>query len=188
MRKIVNYFLQGLLIFVPIAITLFFIVWVFTSLDSLLGKFVEVPFPGVGLLLTIAVITVIGFIASNFIGKRLFGLVDAVFKRLPLVKLLYNSVRDLIEAFAGDKKRFNKPVLVELVAGGPRAMGFITRETLEFIHLAGYAAVYFPQSYNFAGQVLIFPKERIAPVDIDSSEAMTFIVSGGVAGKHKADS
>ena len=179
MKRLINYFLKGLLVFVPAALTVFAIVWVFTILDGLL----KIPIPGLGLVVTILLITVIGFLASNFIGKKLFGLIDGLFTKLPVVKMLYSALKDVIEAFAGKKKSFDRPAIVELTPGGPKALGFITRDSLDFLSLADHVAVYFPQSYNFAGSVLMFPSSQVRPVDIDSSDAMAFIVSGGVSGK-----
>ena len=179
MKGLMNYFLKGLLVFVPAALTVFAIVVVFTKLDGLL----KIPVPGLGLLITILLITLIGFLASNFIGKKLFILVDELFSKLPVVKMLYSAIKDLIGAFASDKKSFDKPAIVELAPGGAKALGFITREGLDFLSLSEHVAVYFPQSYNFAGSVLLFPSERVSPIDIDSSEAMAFVVSGGVSGK-----
>ncbi len=179
MKRLMNYFLKGLLVFVPAALTVFAIVLVFTRLDGLL----KISIPGLGLVITILFITLVGFLASNFIGKKFFTLIDGLFTKLPVVKMLYSAIKDLIGAFAGEKKSFDKPALVELTAGGPKALGFITRDGLEFLSLSDHVAVYFPQSYNFAGSVLIFPSDQVTPVDIDSSEAMAFVVSGGVSGK-----
>lgn len=179
MKRLINYFFKGLLVFVPAALTVFAIVMVISKIDGLL----RIPIPGLGLVITILAITSIGFLASNFIGNKLFGLIDRLFTRLPVVKMLYSAIRDLIEAFTGKKKSFDTPAIVELTPNGPKAIGFITRESLEFLGLADHVAVYFPQSYNFAGSVLIFPSDRVRPVDIDSSEAMAFVVSGGVSGK-----
>ena len=179
MRRLMNYFLQGLLVFVPVAVTVFTIILVFTKIDGLL----KVPIPGLGLVITIVFITLIGFLASNFIGNKIFTMIDALFTKLPVVKMLYSAIKDVTGAFAGEKKNFDKPAIVELAPGGPRAVGFITRESLEFLSLAGHVAVYFPQSYNFAGSVLIFPSEQVKPIDVDSAEAMAFVVSGGVSGK-----
>jgi len=110
--------------------------------------------------------------------------VDKVFTKVPMVRMLYSSIKDLVYAFAGDQKKFDKPVLVSLGLGcDAKILGFVTRESLENLGLEDHVAVYFPQSYNFAGNVLIFPKSAVKPLDISSSEAMTFIVSGGVAGK-----
>jgi len=179
MKRLVGYFVKGLLVFVPAALTVFAIVLVFTKLDALL----KVPIPGLGLVITLVFITLIGFLASNFVGNKIFALVDRLFTGLPVIKMLYSAIKDVIEAFAGEKKSFDKPAIVELTAGGPKAVGFITRQSLEFLSLSSHVAVYFPQSYNFAGSVLIFPSDRVTPLDIDSSEAMAFVVSGGVSGK-----
>ena len=183
MKKLVDYFIKGLVIFVPTALTVFLLVWAFTSLDAVFRDFFPVYFPGLGLLLTVVLIVVIGFIASNFLGRKLFGLVEKVFTGLPLVKLLYSAVKDMIEAFAGEKKSFDKPVVATVVPGGAaKVVGFVTRDSLENLGLEDYVAVYMPQSYNFAGNVLLFPKEAIQPLNIESSEAMAFIVSGGLSG------
>ena len=188
MKRILSYFLRGLLVTVPVGLTILLLVYVFRGLDKVFGGLFRIPtVPGLGLFLgivvTLGAITLIGFLASSFIGRRLFWLVDRVFTRVPLVKMLYTSIRYLVEAFAGEKKRFNKPVLVTLGPGSSaKAVGFITRESLECLGLKDHVAVYLPQSYNFAGNVLVFPKEAVRPLDIESSEAMAFIVSGGVSG------
>ena len=106
-----------------------------------------------------------------------------MFQKVPVVKMLYSALKDMIEAFAGDKKSFDKPVLVELIEKGPKAMGFITRESADFLGIQGHVAVYMPQSYNFAGQVLIFPASRVLPIELGSGEVMATIVSGGVSGE-----
>lgn len=181
MRKLVNYFIKGLVIFVPMALTIFVFVWAFTSLDSIFQRWISVP--GLGILLIVVVICLIGFLASNFVGKRLFGLVERIFTGLPLVKLLYSAVKDMIEAFAGDKRSFDKPVIATIGPGGAaKVVGFITRESLDHLGLKDHVAVYMPQSYNFAGNVVLLPKEAVKPLDIESSQAMAFIVSGGVSG------
>ncbi len=185
MKSILKYFLRGLLVFVPVGLTIFILVYVFTSLDKLFSKLFPITFPGMGFMVTIGGIFLIGLFASNFVGKKLFGLLDKILNKVPLVKMLYGAIRDLVEAFAGEKKKFDKPVLVTLGPGcDAKVVGFMTRENLENLGLKDHVAVYLPQSYNFAGNVLLFPKEAVKPLDIESSEAMTFIVSGGVAGEH----
>ena len=180
MKRILKYFLRGLLVFVPVGLTVFIIVYVFTSLDKLF----PIAFPGMGFLVTVCGIFLIGLFASNFVGKKLFGLLDKILTNVPLIKMLYSAIRDLVEAFAGEKKKFDKPVLVTLgTSSYAKIIGFMTRENLENLGLKDHVAVYLPQSYNFAGNVLIFPKEAVTPLNIESSEVMTFIVSGGVAGK-----
>jgi|WetSurMetagenome_2_1015567.scaffolds.fasta_scaffold118377_1 uncharacterized membrane protein len=187
MRKLSNYFINGLLVFVPVALTIFLIIWVFTTLDATINKVHKFATPGLGLLLafvlTFIIITFIGVLVTTFLGKKLFGLIDRLFTALPLVRLLYASVKDLIGAFAGDKKGFHKPVIVSVARGSTaKIVGFMTRESLENFGLEDYVAVYIPQSYNFAGNVMLFPKESVTPLNIEGSKAMAFIVSGGVSG------
>jgi len=182
MKKLMNYFIKGLLIFIPIALTVFLLVWAFGSLDKLLRDLLRIQLPGLGLLLTVVLIFVIGFLASNFLGRKFFELVENIFKKVPLVKLLFSAVKDMIEALAGEKRSFDKPVVAAVVPGAAaKVVGFVTQDSLENLGLSDYLAVYLPQSYNFAGNVLLFPKEAVKPLDIGSSEAMAFIVSGGVS-------
>ena len=183
MKKLISYFIKGLLIFVPIALTVFLLFLTFGKLDGAVSKLFHSNIPGVGLLLTIVLITTIGFLASNFLGKKFFSIIDRIFNGLPIVKLLYSAIKDILEAFAGDKRSFDKPVIASIGPGSnAKIVGFITRESLENLGLEDYVAVYMPQSYNFAGNVLIFPKEAVQPLKIESSQAMAFIVSGGLSG------
>jgi uncharacterized membrane protein len=101
---------------------------------------------------------------------------------MPLVKLLYTSLKDLIRAFVGDHKSFDRPAAVLLTPGGVRMLGFVTRDELYALGMPGHVAVYFPQAYNFAGQLLVVPIESVELLDVPSSEVMTFIVSGGISG------
>ena len=182
MKKLIEYFIKGLVIFVPMALTVFLLIWAFSSLDAGFRALFNIDAHGMGLLLTVVLIVVIGFIASNFLGRRLFALIEKVFTGLPLIKLLYSAVKDMIEAFAGEKKSFDKPVIATIAPGGAaKVVGFVTQESLENLGLSDYVAVYLPQSYNFAGNVLLFPKEAVKPLSIESSQAMAFIVSGGVS-------
>ncbi|HDZ84069.1 MAG TPA: DUF502 domain-containing protein, partial [Nitrospirae bacterium] len=107
MKRITKYFFEGLLVLVPLVATIYVIYAVFTKIDSIF-KF---SIPGMGFLVTVLIITVVGFISSNFITKRLVKLVDTIFTKLPLTKMIYTSIKDLIGAFVGDKKSFDKPVL-----------------------------------------------------------------------------
>ena len=182
MKKIAKNFFEGLVILVPIVGSFYIIYIVFIKIDGLLG----IPIPGVGFLVTIALIILIGFLASNFLAKKFFQYLEKVLTKLPLVKIFYSSIKDLIGAFVGDKKSFDKPVLVTVIPGSDaKALGFITRESLDFIGLLDHVAVYFPQSYNFAGSLFVYPRDRVKPLDVDSSEVMAFLVSGGVSGGNK---
>ena len=182
MKKLLGYFFKGLLVLVPIAVTVYVVYLVFTKIDHLL----PIPIPGVGFVATIVLIILVGFLASNIMAKSLLGLIDKIFTRLPFIKLLYNSVRDLTDAFVGDKKIFDKPVLVSLSPDSKvKMVGFITKEDLSLLGLKEDVAVYLPQSYNFSGNLIIVPKDQVTPINRDSSEVMAFIISAGVSGKTK---
>ncbi len=177
MKRLAKYFFEGLLFLVPLVATVWVINAVVVKIDSIFGFDIW----GLGFIATILIITVVGFIASNFLTRKLVGLIDAVFTRLPLVKMVYTSIKDLIGAFVGDKKSFNKPVLVTLSpSSNIRVIGFVTRDSLDNLGLNEYVSVYLPQSYNFAGNLIVAPKEQITPVSADSGDIMAFIVSGGI--------
>jgi uncharacterized membrane protein len=182
MKIIVRSFLEGLLILVPILTSVYIVYIVFQSVDGLLG----LPIPGVGFIAALTLITVIGFLASHFFTRSVFQLIERLFIKLPLVKILYSSVKDLLSAFVGDKKSFNKPVVVSLTKDGSvKTLGFVTREDLAAYGIEGHVAIYLPQAYNFAGNLIVVPTESISPVSADSSDVMTFLVSGGVSGGKK---
>ncbi|HTK48642.1 MAG TPA: DUF502 domain-containing protein [Gemmatimonadaceae bacterium] len=177
MARLLNYFLKGVVLLAPLAFTLYVCVRVFTTIDGWLG----LPIPGAGFVATVALITLFGFLASSFLTRGMLTMVEGVLERLPFVRLLYSSTRDLLNAFVGEKRRFDKPVMVAPFAGGEaRALGFVTQETLDSMGMLEHVAVYLPQSYNFAGSLLIFPASAVTPVDADSADVMAFIVSGGV--------
>ena len=179
MNFLIRNFLRGLVIVVPGAVTVYILYVGFVSIDRLL----RLRIPGLGFLITIAAVILIGILGSNLVGRTLFQLTDRVFTRAPFVKIVYSSIKDLIEAFVGENKRFNRPVLVAFPQiGSARAVGFVTRDDLADLGLPGFVAVYFPQSYNFAGNLLLVEKAQITPIEIDSAKVMPFVVSGGVSG------
>jgi uncharacterized membrane protein len=179
MKRLVNYFLQGLLVLVPIVLTVYAFIWSFLVLDRWLG----LPIPAVGPLIMVVTITAVGFLASNFLTRRILGRLETFFARVPIARFLYSSLKDLMGAFVGEKRRFDRPVVVDLVPGAAiRCLGFVTRDSLAAWDLHDCAAVYFPQTYNFAGYMAIIPKDRIKPIAIDGAECMAFIVSGGITG------
>src|SRR5215217_4826308 len=177
MSRLLNYFFKGVVLLAPLAFTVYVCARVFATIDGWLG----IPIPGVGFLATVVLITLFGFLASSFITRRMLSLVEGVLERLPFVRLLYSSTKDLLNAFVGEKRRFDKPVLVAPFASGEaRALGFVTQETLTSMGMMEHVAVYLPQSYNFAGSLSIFPTSAVTVLDAESADVMAFIVSGGV--------
>lgn len=173
--KLINYFLKGLLIVLPFAVTISIVKGIVFTIDD----YVNVGVPALGFLIVVVSITILGFIGSSLITKPLFGLIDDVLSKIPFVKIIYTSVKDFMEAFVGDKKKFNHPVLVEM-SPGIHKPGFITQEDLSELHLPGLSAVYFPHSYAFSGNLFLVEKTRIRPFDGNPTDVMKFIVSGGV--------
>ncbi len=180
MKKLTEYFFKGLLFLIPLLATVYVLYILFIKIDRLFSF----DIPGVGFVVTILTITCVGFIASNFLTRGLVRMVDRTFTRLPLIKMIYTSIKDLTGAFVGDKKSFNRPVLVRLAAGSDiRCIGFVTREDLDHLGISESVAVYLPQSYNFAGNLVIVPREHVTPLRADSGEVMAFIVSGGLTAR-----
>jgi len=177
-------FFEGLLILVPVVTTLYVAWLVLQAIDGWLN----IPIPGVGFLVTLSLITLTGRYASTVFVQKILDMMEGVLIKAPFVKLLYTSIKDLIAAFMGEKRRFDQPVLVSFSPGGHgEAVGFVTRTDLEFLGLLDHVAVYFPQSYNFAGHLLVFPKDQVRPLEAESSEVMAFIVLGGVSGGPHAE-
>jgi uncharacterized membrane protein len=177
LKKLSNYFFQGLIFLAPIGITAYIFYKAFVFIDGLL----RLPYPGVGFIITIAGVTLLGFLTSNFLTRWIFQLLEKIMTRLPFIRLLHSSVKDVLTAFVGDRRRFDKPVVVEVIPGsGVKALGFLTRESMEAFQLQDQVAVYFPQSFNFAGNVLLYPRNQVTPIETDSSKLMAFIVSGGI--------
>jgi len=162
----------------PLAVTIFVVYTVFVKIDRLFSF----KIPGLGIAFTVLLIFGLGLAASNILTKKILAIVELIFARLPLVKIIYTAIKDLINAFAGDKKSFDNPVLVSLWPdGNTQAVGFMTRSSLEDIGIANRVAVYFPQSFNFAGNLLIVPSSQITPLRADPSDVMSLVVSGGIS-------
>ena len=178
-NELIRNFFEGLFVLVPVLVTVYVVFFVFRAVDGMLN----IPIPGVGFALTMVLLVIAGRLASNVFFRGAFGSLEKVLTKTPFIKLVYTSIKDLIEAFMGEKKRFNQPVLVSLLPGGhAKAIGFVTRKSLEMFNMADHVAVYFPQSYNFAGNLLVFPQDQVTALNAESSEVMAFVVSGGVSG------
>jgi len=190
-------FLQGLIILAPITITIVAVASLFNWIDRFLPNIVHNLFPnlvgtdqfgepkripGLGFVIVIVIALFVGYISSSFIISRLVDLFDRLLEKTPGVKFIYSTIKDFFEAFAGNKRKFEKSVLVSIDAPDIWRVGFITQEDLEQFGLQEYVAVYCPQSYTFAGNLFFVKKERVRLLtDISSADAMKFAISGGVA-------
>jgi uncharacterized membrane protein len=177
-KRLFRYFVRGSLVMAPLAITGWVVFVTLRFVDQLL----PIGIPGIGIVVTVTLVTLVGMLTTNVVGKSVFQFTDRLLSGMPLVKLIYTSIKDLIRAFVGDHKSFDQPAAVMLTPGGARMLGFVTRDALHALGMPDCVAVYFPQSYNFAGQLTVVPRNQVELLDVPSSEVMTFIVSGGVSG------
>ncbi len=198
----VRNFFKGLLVVVPLAATLWILLTIFRWIDKLVEvpeseywtvPWIDVTIPlelfawnGAGFVITVLGVTMIGLLTSSVLMGWVLRRIDYVMANVPGVKLIYSSIKDMVEAFVSDKKKFDKPVLLSFAAiPEVEVIGFITRDDLEDFGRPGKVAVYVPQSYNFAANLILVPRERVTPIDIPSTDVMAFVVSGGVSGAAK---
>ena len=177
--KLFSFFVKGLLLLAPVYITGYII---FNLLDSLDQNF-YFYFRGTGLLLMVAIIMIVGFLGSTFISVPVVRIFEDALSRLPLIRLIYFSLKDLVEAFVGDKKKFNQPVRIILnKENGIQKLGFVTQTDLNFIDIEnGSVMVYCPHSYAFSGEMFVVPASSVTLLNIPTSDVMKMIISGGVS-------
>ena len=194
--KLVNYFFQGLIILAPIVITAWAVLSLFNYVDGILPNLLHVLFPdlvklnpqdepenipGLGFLVVVVIVLLVGYVSSLFFVSKFVDLFDRVLEKTPGIKIIYTTVKDFLEAFAGNKRKFNKPVLVNVDADDVWRMGFITQTDLSQFDMREHVCVYVPHSYAFSGITYFVKQDRIRIIkDVNSTDAMKFIVSGGV--------
>jgi uncharacterized membrane protein len=196
-RSLFRLFLQGLLILAPISITIWILVTAFYWIDGILPNLVYGLFPkllgtdsaglprripGLGFIVFIGIALLVGYISPSWIVGRVVEFAESILERTPGIKLIYSTIKDFFEAFAGNKRKFTKAVLVSVSAQDVWQVGFITQEDLQQFELQEYVGVYVPQSYAFAGHLYFVKRDRVRVLtDISSADAMKFAISGGVA-------
>ena len=188
-KKLLQYFLQGLLILGPVTITAYFIYWAVTGIDSMLPIFtytdaqgqVRVQNYGIGFVVIIAVLIIIGYFSSFFITSRFLSFFNNLLEKTPGIKHIYGPTRDFFEAFAGDNKKFTRHVLANIDDNDVWRFGFITREDMHEFGFQDYVTVYIPMAYSVAGNVYVIPRNRVKLIEnISASQTIKFAVSGGV--------
>lgn len=188
-KALINYFVRGLLVVLPLSTAIFLVFWTFATVDNALnlsdllffnptnGKPMYIP--GIGILSVILIVLLSGIIVTYLVTEPIKNWFNKWLNKLPLFKFIFSSVKDFTEAFVGEDKKLNEPVMVEDKNGFKR-IGFLTQKNLTSFASADEVAVYFPFSYSFAGQVFIVHKDKIQYLDISAAQAMKFIISGGV--------
>lgn len=183
MKRLINYFLKGLLFVLPIAVSGYVIYRALTLIDSI----IPLEIPGLGFLVIITSVTLIGYLGSKVFAQPLLELVDDWLERTPGVKFIYSSIKDVMEAFVGDKKKFTEAVMLEVHEGVYR-LGFVTQYDLSNLHadeLQQMVSVYCPSSYGMMGDLFVVRRDKIKEIKSNSTELMKFIVSGGVTNMEK---
>ncbi len=185
-NRLANYFFQGLLYIGPLAVTIYAVyvlfVWVDGLLADYLDKYLGLSIPGLGVLSVLIIILFVGFVGSSFFVRPVAGYFDRLISRAPLIKIIYTSVKDLLSAFVGQKRRFNKPVLVKVSADGVlEKVGFVTNEDISQIGISeNKIAVYLPHSYAWSGNLFIVPAKNVTPINASATDVMKYVISAGV--------
>ncbi len=190
-RLLFNYFVKGAIVLVPLVGAIALIFWAVSSIDFALNLSGQlwtdqtgrpVYIPGLGILTVLIILIFAGFLVTNFVTQPIKIWSAKIINRIPLFKTLYSSIKDFTEAFVGDEKKFNEPVIVKVNDSGLKKIGFLTQKDLSSIGLEGEVLVYFPYAYSFAGQVSIAKAENVKPLNMSATDAMKLAVSGGVSG------
>ncbi|MCF8222870.1 MAG: DUF502 domain-containing protein [Bacteroidales bacterium] len=186
MKKIFRFLLQGILFIAPLGITVYFLYLGFKFIDGLLQEWLyqilNIRIPGLGLVAIILLLILIGFLGQTFIARPFKAVFNKLFKKIPILKVIYSAFSDLFSAFIGKEKKFNKPVVVNVNRElGLDKLGFMTENDLSLINEKGKVAVYFPHSYNWSGELFLVPSELVREIDVPAGDVMKFIVSAGVA-------
>ena len=190
MKSILKSFVNGILTIVPIILVIYVTYKTFMFLDGLLGGFLKQYFkesyvPGIGILATLVLITILGFLSTKFVTGTIFRIIDRLLEKIPFVKTVYSVIKDTVHSFLGEKKSFSKVALVTVPGTNMKSLGFVTAEDLDVFYepLSDYIAVYVPQTFQVAGFTFLIKKEDVEFIDVKPEDAMKFILSGGMTSK-----
>ena len=175
----ISYFLRGLLVVLPVAITVGILSWILKGIGSYL--YLDQLSIGVSLLyavITLAAITVIGFFTKGVIAQQIMGFLEGIIEKAPGLNFIFGTTKDMTEAFMGEKKKFTKPVVVE-ISEGVYKIGFLTQEDMSTVGLPHCCAVYLPYSYTLSGETTVVDKSRVRRIDKESGDVTKFVLSGG---------
>ena len=175
MKKLLRFFLQGLLYTAPLAITFYILYLIFNNVDGFIQKWLEdllnIRIPGLGILIIIVLLILIGFIGQTIIAKPFKYLFNRLLEKIPLLKVIYSAFKDLFSAFVGEERKFNRPVKVIVNKSlNIEKLGFLTEEDLSLINDAEKVAVYFPHSYNWSGELVLVPRSLVTEIKVPPAE------------------
>lgn len=187
MKFLTRHFFRGILFLAPITLTIYIIYTIFEKVDRMghrvLGAWLgEGTFSrGAGFLLTIAIITAIGYLSSLWLGSVFLGWIEKQFIKSTFLKGIYGTIRETFNVLFGEKKFASRGVLVTFPELGYKKMGFVTQDSLSFLtDCDDRVAVYFPHSFQVSGELLIVPKKNVQFLDLPSTTLFKMILSGGI--------
>jgi uncharacterized membrane protein len=193
LRSINRNILVGLVTILPIVLTVYLVYWLVVSTETVLGDMVRATLgeawyrPGMGVVMGVVVAFVVGLLMRTLVAQRLFALAERTIERLPLVRSVYQSLRDLLEYFSPRrKKQFEQVVSVSLGDTGMQVIGLVTQsgpdKLPEGFGDADSVLVYFPMAYNIGGYAALMPRSAVRPLNVSLEEAMRFVLTAGVTG------
>lgn len=191
-KKLWAVLMRGLVVVLPIALTLWLLWWLGTSVEALLHRAIVLVVPehlyrpGMGIVAAVALLIAAGVLVNAFIVRRLLAAWESLMERIPIVKSIYGAVRDFAEFLpaSGERRELRRVVMARL--GDARLIGFVTRDDAGELGLGpgveGSAAVYFPMSYQIGGYTLLLPRDCLEPLDLPVETAMRLVLTGGMSG------
>jgi uncharacterized membrane protein len=188
MKKIIAMFLKGVFVLAPIILTFFIIYKIYEIADGLFKGLLQtagIYFPGLGVIVTLVIIFLAGLLASNLITNNLIKYFEKLLAKVPLLGNLYGIFKDTLSSFSANKKGFSRLVRIDM-PNGFKLLGFLTNEEDKAFVPQGYVVVYLMQSMQWAGNIILVPKDMVKPIDVSAEEALKFIASAGLL-KSKTD-
>ena len=194
MKHINQIFFKGLIVVLPITLTFYLLIWASYKIESLFGSMLEwlvgqwLYIPGLGIVVTLIFIFLVGLLVNNYITGRFFKWLTNTLEKVPLIKVIYNPLRDLMALIPGrssDKDRPQRVVLVPLENLGVNALGLVTREELEELPGSDLISVYIPLSYMLGGLTILIERDKVKKVDIPVEQALKLSVTAWIKARDK---
>ncbi len=189
MKHLNQIFFKGLIVVLPITLTFYLLFWASMNIESLFASAIsvvvgkELYIPGLGIVLTILFIFLVGLLVNNYFTGRILAWITQSLEKIPLIKAIYNPLKDLMALIPGRSSEKNKPqrvVLVPIENAGIEVMGLVTREELDEIQESSKVTVYVPFSYMLGGMTLIVPKEKVKIIDMPVDQALKLSVTAWI--------
>jgi len=184
-------FFRGLLVVLPVLLTVYLTIWLIVSLESMIGRGIRLVLPegwyvpGMGMITGLVLIFLVGLLWGAAIFRKLWGWMEKLLDRLPVIKTLFGAFRDLTRYFSSEQRsQYDRVVLVDVMGNGMKLMGLVTRQSFDDLPdelgAEGKVMVYFPMSYQVGGYALLLDRDKLEPIDMGMEDAMRFLFTAGV--------